>query len=113
MTDIVERLRDPSKGSPRWTDIMDDAADEIERLRQSLIDTRLERDHARRMAAEARREGIAAAATELRAIAARLRRMDLVDLQVLANAATLEQAADALAELPAARKLTGLEYRGG
>jgi hypothetical protein len=32
---------------------------------------------------------------------------------VLANAATLEQAADALAELPAARKLTGLEYRGG
>jgi hypothetical protein len=61
----------------------------------------------------ARREGIAAAATELRAIAARMRRMDLVDLQVLANAATLEQAADALAELPAARKLTGLEYRGG
>jgi hypothetical protein len=30
MTDIVERLRDPT---PRWTDIMDDAADEIERLR--------------------------------------------------------------------------------
>jgi len=61
----------------------------------------------------ARREGIADAATELRAIAARMRRMDLVDLQVLSNAATLEQAADALAELPAARKPTGLEYRGG
>jgi len=37
MTDIVERLRDPT---PRWTDIMDDAADEIERLR-------VERDEAR------------------------------------------------------------------
>jgi hypothetical protein len=33
MTDIVERLRDPT---PRWTDIMDDAADEIERLRGAL-----------------------------------------------------------------------------
>ena len=30
MTDIVMRLRDPT---PRWTDIMDDAADEIEQLR--------------------------------------------------------------------------------
>lgn len=30
MSDIVKRLRDPT---PRWTDIMDDAADEIERLR--------------------------------------------------------------------------------
>lgn len=86
---------------------------ERDRLRHDLTIARLDRDHARRMADEARREGIAAAATELRAIAARLRRMDLVDLQVLANAATLEQAADALAELPAARKLTGLEYRGG
>jgi hypothetical protein len=32
MTDIVERLRDPSKGSPRWGDTMNEAADEIERL---------------------------------------------------------------------------------
>jgi len=90
-----------------------EAADEIERLRHDLTIARLDRDHARRLAAEARREGIAAAATELRAIAARMRRMDLVDLQVLSNAATLEQGADALAELPAARKPTGLEYRGG
>ena len=33
MTDIVERLRDPSRGSPRWSDTMDEAADEIERVR--------------------------------------------------------------------------------
>jgi hypothetical protein len=39
--------------------------------------------------------------------------MDLEDLQVLANAATLEQAADALAEMPMTRAPTGLEYRGG
>ena len=31
MSDIVNRLRDPT---PRWTDIMDEAADEIERLRE-------------------------------------------------------------------------------
>ena len=36
MSDIVERLRDPSKGSPRWGDTMAEAADEIERLRQAL-----------------------------------------------------------------------------
>lgn len=59
------------------------------------------------------REGVNAAATELRAMAARLRRMDAVRLEVLSNAATLEQAADALAEMPMARALTGLEYRGG
>ena len=34
MTDIVEKLRDPSKGSPRWGDTMAEAADEIERLRK-------------------------------------------------------------------------------
>ena len=117
MTDIVEELRGLQSGA-QWVcgqtaATLEDAADEIERLRHELTIARLDRDHARRLADEARREGIAAAATELRAIAARLRRMDLVDLQVLANAATLEQAADALAELPAARKLTGLEYRGG
>ena len=33
MTDIVERLRNPSRGSPRWGNTMDEAADEIERLR--------------------------------------------------------------------------------
>jgi hypothetical protein len=31
MTDIVKRLRDPT---PRWGDTMDEAADEIERLRK-------------------------------------------------------------------------------
>jgi len=59
------------------------------------------------------REGVNAAATELRAIAARLRRMDAVRLEVLANAATLEMAADALAEMPMVREPTGLEIRGG
>jgi hypothetical protein len=34
MTDIVERLLDPSKGSPRWLDTMNDAAIEIEWLRK-------------------------------------------------------------------------------
>jgi hypothetical protein len=32
MSDIVDRLRELYP-TPRWTDIMDDAADEIERLR--------------------------------------------------------------------------------
>lgn len=59
------------------------------------------------------REGVNAAATELRAMASRLRRMDAVRLEVLANAATLEMAADALAEMPMVRAPTGLEYRGG
>jgi transposase InsO family protein len=114
VNDIVERLRHHAKYGDGWTrPDAGAAADEIDRLRDELINTRLERDNARRLVEAARREGIAAAATELRAIAARMRKMDLVDLQVLANAATLEQAADALAELPAARKLTGLEYRGG
>lgn len=36
MSDIVERLRDPSRGSPRWGDTMDEAADEIDRLREAL-----------------------------------------------------------------------------
>jgi uncharacterized coiled-coil DUF342 family protein len=38
MSDIVERLRDPSRGSPRWSDTMDKAADEIERLRKDNAD---------------------------------------------------------------------------
>ena len=33
MSDIVERLSDPSRGSPRWGNTMDEAADEIKRLR--------------------------------------------------------------------------------
>ena len=33
MTDIVDRLRDPSKGSPRGASTMSEAADEIEWLR--------------------------------------------------------------------------------
>lgn len=41
MTDIVEKLRDPSKGSPRWMDTMNEAADEIERLRELLKDVRM------------------------------------------------------------------------
>ena len=59
------------------------------------------------------REGVNAAATELRAIAARMRRLDPVRLEVLANASTLEMAADALAEMPMVREPTGLEFRAG
>lgn len=36
MSDIVERLRDPSSESPRWMDTMAEAADEIERLRSEI-----------------------------------------------------------------------------
>jgi hypothetical protein len=36
MSDIVERLRDPSNGSLRWLDTMTEAADEIEHLRAGL-----------------------------------------------------------------------------
>lgn len=32
--DIIARLRDPSLGSPRWTDTMDEAAKELARLRR-------------------------------------------------------------------------------
>lgn len=40
-TDIVTRLRDPSRGSPRWLDTMDEAAGEIERLRAEVASLRL------------------------------------------------------------------------
>jgi hypothetical protein len=53
MSDIVNRLRDPT---PRWTDIMDDAANEIERLRHDLTIARLDRDHAQRLVNDARGE---------------------------------------------------------
>lgn len=59
------------------------------------------------------REGVADAAVFLRAMAARMRRIDPTRLEVLANAATLEIAADQLAELPMAPEPTGLEVRGG
>ena len=34
MVDIVDRLRDPSLGSPRWMETMGEGANEIERLRK-------------------------------------------------------------------------------
>ena len=34
MVDIVDRLRDPSLGSPRWMETMTEAANEIEWLRK-------------------------------------------------------------------------------
>ena len=36
MSDIVKRLRDPSSGSPRWLDTMQEAAAEIARLRAEV-----------------------------------------------------------------------------
>jgi hypothetical protein len=80
-------------------------------LRRALRDA--ERAEVTGIERTAWREGVNAAATELRAMAARLRRMDPVRLEVLANAATLEMAADTLAEMPMTRAPTGLEYRGG
>lgn len=61
-------------------------------------------------------EGLGAAVVHLRAMAARLRAVDPVRLEILANAALLETAADSLPELPmpaARREATGIEYRGG
>ena len=49
MTDIVERLRDPSRGSPRWGDTMAEAADEIERLRAERDRLREERAELRKL----------------------------------------------------------------
>ena len=65
-------------------------------------------------------EGVAAAATEVRAIARRMRDCVAHDPpaeaasthDVLAKAAVLEQAADALAEMQRKREPTGLEERG-
>lgn len=36
MSDIVKRLRDPSSGSPRWLDTMQEAAATIESLRAEV-----------------------------------------------------------------------------
>jgi len=38
MTDLTKRLRDPSSGSPRWLDTMDEAANEIEQLQSAIHD---------------------------------------------------------------------------
>ena len=38
MTDLTKRLRDPSSGSPRWLDTMNEAADEIEKLQSAIHD---------------------------------------------------------------------------
>lgn len=46
MTDIVDRLRDAA--TPWRSDIMDEAADEIERLRAALQTVREENDRAKR-----------------------------------------------------------------
>lgn len=53
------------------------------------------------------------AARALRAMARRMRASAGGCHVALANASTLETAADALAEMPAAYEPTGLEYRGG
>jgi len=52
-------------------------------------------------------------AAALRAMATRMRAMDPVRLEVLSNAATLEQAADMLEAKASNREPSGLEYRGG
>ena len=57
--------------------------------------------------------GMHAAVAEVRAMAARLRAMDPVRLEVLSNAATLEQAADMLEAKASNQEPTGLEFRGG
>lgn len=70
---------------------------------------------------DAYRAGISAAAVELRRQAREIRRSVAHDPDIeaastshaISNAAALEQAADSLAELPAAYEPTGLEYRGG
>lgn len=36
MTDLTKRLRDPSSGSPRWLDTMDEAANEIDKLQSAI-----------------------------------------------------------------------------
>ncbi len=59
------------------------------------------------------REGVADSAVFLRAMARRIRERAKGCTYALNNAATLEQAADQLAETPPAKRPTGLEYRGG
>jgi hypothetical protein len=59
------------------------------------------------------REGVADSAVFLRAMASRIRQRAKGCTYALSNAATLEMAADELAETPPAREPTGLEIRGG
>ena len=87
MTDIVEKLRDPSKGSPRWGDTMAEAADEIERLRRAFL-REIQRDNSCVFTGER----------------CRPERCDcLAEMEMLVRSAR-----QGLAEPP-----TGLEYRGG
>lgn len=87
MTDIVERLRQNVQSGTYVLPIVlqAEAADEIERLRAAR--------------AMAWFEGASAASVKVRDMAVRMRRMDSVRLEVLAQASTLELAADAIAEL--------------
>ena len=62
---------------------------------------------------DAWREGVADSAVFLRAMAARIRQRAKGCVYAMSNAATLETAADQLAETPPAREPTGLEYRAG
>jgi hypothetical protein len=59
------------------------------------------------------RAGLAAAATEARRQARAIRQRAQGYPYAASNAATLEQYADSLPELPGAYEPTGLEYRGG
>lgn len=62
---------------------------------------------------DAWREGVADSAVFLRAMAARIRQRAKGCVYAMSNAATLEIAADELAETQRGREPTGLEYRGG
>jgi hypothetical protein len=57
MTDIVVRLRDPSKGSPRWLDTMAEAADEIVALREAMDDLEQEMRHLENLVQAAKDDG--------------------------------------------------------
>jgi hypothetical protein len=59
------------------------------------------------------RDGVADAAVFLRAMASRIRQRAKGCTYAMSNAATLEMAADELAETHPAREATGLEFRGG
>lgn len=62
---------------------------------------------------DAWREGVADSAVFLRAMAARIRQRAKGCVYAMSNAATLETAADQLAETQPGREPTGLEFRGG
>jgi hypothetical protein len=120
MTDIIERLRVHARTGDGWTrPDAGEAADEIERLRHELTIARLDKDHAHRLGAEARREGFLAALAmaerrcEDAARYVRLRARTGEDHTV---ASTYEHAAAMVRDLPMPadiREPTGLEYRGG